>query len=55
MTFFAFLWGQGGMKSYLQLMLFPTMLKKENSMDDFKSYFVLKNCMFLSKFTLYRP
>ena len=26
--FLAFLWGQGGMKSYLQLMLFPTMLKK---------------------------
>ena len=46
---------QGGIKSYLQLMLFPTIKKKKNSMDDFKSYFVLKNGMFLPIFALYCP
>ena len=36
-------------------MLFPTIKKKKNSMDDFKSYFVLKNGMFLPIFALYCP
>ena len=53
--FFACQWSQGGMKLYLQLMLFPTMINKVGSLDVLKSYIVLKNGMFLSKFTLYCP